>query len=40
VPAVFLLDQEGIIKFEYINPNFMRRISTDALLEQARKFRA
>ncbi|GAB4045964.1 peroxiredoxin-like family protein [Spirosoma litoris] len=27
VPAVFLLNQQGIIKFEYINPNFKERLS-------------
>ncbi|MFD2932818.1 peroxiredoxin-like family protein [Spirosoma flavum] len=26
VPAVFLLNQQGIIKFEYINPNFKERL--------------
>ncbi len=27
VPAVFLLNQQGVIKFEYINPNFKERMS-------------
>lgn len=31
VPAVFLLNQEGVIKFEYINPNFKERISAKLL---------
>ncbi|GAB4021031.1 peroxiredoxin-like family protein [Spirosoma koreense] len=31
VPAVFLLDQKGVIKFEYINPNFKERMSAKLL---------
>ncbi|WP_200975268.1 peroxiredoxin-like family protein [Echinicola sp. 20G] len=31
VPAVFALDQEGTILFEYINPNYNTRISGDLL---------
>jgi peroxiredoxin len=27
VPSIFILDQQGIIKFEYINPNFKERMS-------------
>ena len=31
VPSVFILDQAGIIQFEYINPDFKQRISPDLL---------
>jgi len=31
VPAVFLLNQQGVIKFEYINPNFKERMSGNLL---------
>lgn len=31
VPAVFVLDQEGTIEFEYINPNYDTRISGELL---------
>ncbi len=31
VPAVFLIDQKGIIRFEYINPNFKERMSGEML---------
>lgn len=28
VPSVFILDKKGVIKFEYINPDFKQRISS------------
>jgi len=31
VPSVFILDQKGIIQFEYINPDFKQRIGPDLL---------
>ncbi|GAB2524470.1 peroxiredoxin-like family protein [Spirosoma aerophilum] len=31
VPAVFLLNQQGVIKFEYINPNFKERMPAKLL---------
>lgn len=31
VPAVFVLDQEGTIKFEYINPNYRERLNPKLL---------
>ncbi|MCJ8209135.1 AhpC/TSA family protein [Mucilaginibacter sp. RS28] len=31
VPSVFILDRQGIIQFEYINPDFKQRISPDLL---------
>jgi peroxiredoxin len=32
VPSVFIIDQEGTILFEYINPNYKERISSQMLL--------
>lgn len=32
VPAVFVLDKEGVIKFEYINPNYKERLEPELLL--------
>lgn len=32
VPAVFIVDQEGVIEFEYINPNYKKRMSGAMLL--------
>ena len=31
VPSVFILDRKGIIQFEYVNPDFKQRISSDLL---------
>ena len=31
VPSIFILDQKGIIQFEYINPDFKQRIGSDLL---------
>lgn len=31
VPSVFILDQKGIIRFEYINPDFKQRLSPELL---------
>ncbi len=36
VPAVFILDQKGVIQFEYVNPNFRVRIKPELLLDAAR----
>ena len=32
VPTVMIVDKKGVIKFEYINPNYKERISGDMLL--------
>ncbi|WP_018631130.1 hypothetical protein [Niabella aurantiaca] len=32
VPSVFILDRKGVIRFEYINPDFKQRISAPLLL--------
>lgn len=36
VPAVFVLDRESVIQFEYINPNFKVRIEPEMLLLAAK----
>ena len=36
VPSVFLLDTEGVIRFEYVNPNYRIRIPPEVLLAAAR----
>jgi peroxiredoxin len=38
VPAVFLVNEEGEILFEYINPNYKKRISGELLLSTAKVF--
>jgi peroxiredoxin len=35
VPAVFIIDRSGIIRFEYANPDYTTRIEPEALLEAA-----
>lgn len=32
VPALFVVDTEGVIVFEYVSPNYKKRISNDLLL--------
>jgi peroxiredoxin len=38
VPAVFLIDKAGSIKFEFVNPDYKARISGKLLLEAAKLF--
>ncbi|MFA3782016.1 peroxiredoxin-like family protein [Melioribacteraceae bacterium 4301-Me] len=38
VPSVFLVDENGIIKFEYVNPNYKERIKAKMLLEIAKNY--
>ena len=35
-PAVFVLDTEGVIQFEYVNPNHQVRVDSDVLLDALR----
>jgi len=35
VPAVFIIDPSGVIRFEYANPDYTTRIEPDALLKAA-----
>lgn len=37
VPAVFIVDQEGVIQFEYVNPNYKVRLDEDILLKAAQE---
>lgn len=39
VPSLFILDQKGIIKFEFINPDFKQRINPELLLAVARSLK-
>ena len=36
VPSVFIVDEKGVIQFEYVNPDYKVRISSKLLLETAR----
>jgi peroxiredoxin len=36
VPAAFIIGTDGIIKFEYVNPNYTVRIKPDLLLAAAK----
>jgi len=36
VPAVFIVDKQGTIRFEYINPDFKQRMDSNLLLAVAR----
>jgi peroxiredoxin len=40
VPAVFIVDTDGIVRFDYVNPDYKVRIDPDELLEAARKVRS
>ncbi len=37
-PAVFILDQEGTVKFQYVNPDYKQRINGDVLLTAAKAY--
>ena len=37
-PAVFILNQEGIVKFQYVNPDYKQRIDGDVLLTAAKAY--
>jgi peroxiredoxin len=38
VPAVFLIDREGVIRYRYANPDFRVRLEPETLIEAAREF--
>ena len=40
VPAVFLIDREGVIRFRYFDPDYRVRIDNASLLEVARRVAA
>ncbi|MEP0357378.1 MAG: peroxiredoxin-like family protein [Paraglaciecola sp.] len=35
-PAVFILDQKGVVKFSYVNPNYKERLSPELLFQAAK----
>lgn len=37
-PAVFILDQEGTVKFQYVNPDYKQRINGDVLLAATKAY--
>lgn len=37
-PAVYILNTEGIVKFNYVNPNYKERINGDVLLSAAKAY--
>jgi len=39
VPSVFLVDNKGIVRFEYVNPDYKERISGKLLLEAAKIYK-
>ncbi len=39
VPAVFVIDQAGIIKFSYVNPDYKTRINSELLITAARVYK-
>lgn len=38
VPAVYILNTEGVVQFNYVNPNYKERINGDVLLAAARAY--
>lgn len=38
-PAVFIIDQEGVVKFQYVNPDYKQRINGDVLLAAAQAYK-
>ncbi len=38
VPAVFIVGKDGIIKFQYANPNYRVRLNSDVLLAAAKSY--
>ena len=39
VPSVFILDTSGVIRFQYVNPDYKVRVDPDVLLAAARASR-
>ena len=37
VPATFIIDRTGVVRYAYANPDFMRRLEPGVVLEQLRK---
>jgi peroxiredoxin len=39
VPAIYLIDREGIVQFSYVNPNYRVRLEPSVVLAAARAYR-
>ena len=39
VPAVYIIDKEGIVQFSYVNPNYRVRLQPSILLAAAKAYR-
>ncbi len=39
VPAIFVIDGNGVIQFEYVNPNHQVRVDSDVLLDALKAHR-
>ncbi|MGO4272862.1 peroxiredoxin-like family protein [Paenibacillus sp. TAF58] len=38
VPATYIIDKEGIIRHAYVNPDFMKRLEPEEVIDQLKKF--
>lgn len=38
VPAVFIVDKNGVVQFEYVNPNYKIRLNEQILLKAAEQY--
>ncbi len=39
VPAIYMIDQEGVVQFSYVNPNYRVRLDPSVLLAAAKAYR-
>jgi peroxiredoxin len=37
IPSTFMIDESGVVRSAYVNPDFMRRLETHEILDQLRK---
>ncbi|MGG1314060.1 redoxin domain-containing protein [Cohnella laeviribosi] len=37
VPATYIIDKEGIVRFAHVNPDFMKRLESQEIIEQLKK---
>ncbi|MGG1314072.1 hypothetical protein [Cohnella laeviribosi] len=37
VPATYMIDREGIIRFAHVNPDFMKRLEPQEMIDQLKK---
>ena len=38
VPAIYLIDEKGLVQFSYVNPNFKVRLHEQVLLKAAETY--